>query len=119
MRNSSEHYICSIDGCLKKHYALGLCRYHWTRNNIKRKQDNSLWEKIKENDIHIYIDKALSVLNETQRKIITLRLLNQMSMQKVSKKCNVTSERIRQIEKISLCKMKKQIQILKKKENDE
>lgn len=27
------HYICTIKGCKKKHYAKGLCKYHYARSD--------------------------------------------------------------------------------------
>jgi RNA polymerase sigma factor (sigma-70 family) len=53
------------------------------------------------------INKALSALSENERKVISLRYVNDtMTLQEIGKKLNLTNERIRQIELKAISKLK-------------
>ena len=59
-------------------------------------------------------EKSLEILNEREREIITLRKLRDkpVKLEELSKKFNISRERVRQIEEKALEKLKKQVSII-------
>lgn len=69
------------------------------------------FDEIVKNDIQLWIHKAIHILNQTEKDIIRTRFeingTKRETLGNIGKKYNVTRERIRQIEKNALLKMKK------------
>jgi len=103
---NKKHFICSVDNCLNKHYALGLCDRHWDRLQVKKKQDNSLWEGISKFSINDELMRSLNKLAVREKEIILLRFRGKKSLREVSVKLGTSPERIRQIEAKALKKMR-------------
>ena len=77
-------------------------------------QDNIL-EKTNEFSFRKKIfEKALDVLNEREKEIISLRKLREkpLKLEELSKKYNISRERVRQIEEKALEKLQKQVSII-------
>lgn len=91
-------WICSYDGCLENHYALGLCLFHWRKFTMKEKQDNSLWKERNDIEAKEIVNYALTCLTERQRTIINLRFIEGKTLQNVAQVLQVTRERVRQME---------------------
>lgn len=96
------HWICSYDGCLNIHYALGLCQYHWNRFKKKEKQDNRPWENKLEGEAQYIFDCAFLKLSDRQRLVINLRFYENYTLDQIADKLKCSRERVRQIESKSL-----------------
>ncbi len=80
---------------------------HDTQDNIlANKNELSFRKKI--------FDKALEILNEREKEIITLRKLKDkpVKLEELSKKFNISRERVRQIEEKAFEKLQKQVSII-------
>lgn len=104
----SKNYICSVDECLEKHYALGLCHKHWNRKNLKDKQDNSMWSGKSGIEVREELDNALQILTIREREILDMRMEgNTLSF--TAEKLSLSRERIRQVEEGAIKKMRRYI----------
>lgn len=111
-----KHYICEMDGCLEKHYALGLCHRHWNFLKFKEKQDNSLWAGIEKVDMQDEVSNALAILDEREAAVFYSRLAGN-TLGVTGEKLGISRERVRQIEEFSLLKMRKWILIKREEKN--
>ena len=70
---------------------------------IEKKDENSYKKKL--------FQKALEILNEREKEILTLRKLNEkpLKLEELSKKYNISRERVRQIEEKAISKLQKEI----------
>jgi RNA polymerase sigma factor (sigma-70 family) len=105
----SGYYICSYDGCLERHYALGLCRKHWNRANLKKfqeEQGNRLWMGFSEKEIDAYLEFALSELSERERQVIHSRFIMGKTLREAGIELSVTRQRVMQIESVALRKIR-------------
>jgi RNA polymerase sigma factor (sigma-70 family) len=109
------HHICSYDGCLEIHYALGLCARHWDHLMRKKQQDNSPWDKLKIEDAKECVHVALGVLDDRERKIIDARRLKNKTVKEISKMLQISCVRVIQLESRGLRKMLNQLIILTRK----
>ncbi len=81
-----------------------------------KNQEDTLLEKGEKEELASIVKKALSCLNEREKDIIIKRKLNEKtkSLEELANEYNISSERIRQIEKKALLKLKIYIENSKK-----
>lgn len=104
-------WLCSYDSCVRPHYGLGLCLYHWNLFTLNKKSNDTFifWGNTNESEIKDMCNFALSCLSTRERAIVTSRFYEDMTLKETGKYNNVTRERIRQIEIKALKKMRRMV----------
>ena len=72
-------------------------------------QEEIIIQEEQKNELKMGLDDALKVLNEREKYIIDKRLLSedQQTLEEIGNKFNISRERVRQIEKLAINKIKK------------